>query len=271
MRFTKITEADSDHDKLEQMSVEQLSLIINEEDQTVANAVKKILPQINSFIDATLPKMQQGGRLIYIGAGTSGRIGILDASECPPTFGVSPERVIGLIAGGDDAIRTAVEDAEDDPNQGWKDLEKNHISSLDTVVGIAASGTTPFVLGSLQACKSKGITTASISCNPGSPIAEQADFPMVPVVGPEVITGSSRMKAGTAQKMILNTISSVLMIKLGHVKGNRMVDMQLSNKKLQQRAIRMVCESSLVSKEKAIELLRIHGSVRKVLNHLKNE
>lgn len=271
MRFTKITEADSNHDKLELMSVEQLSLIINEEDQTVANAVKKILPQINSFIDATLPKMQQGGRLIYIGAGTSGRIGILDASECPPTFGVSPERVMGLIAGGDDAIRTAIEGAEDDPNQGWKDLEKHHISSLDTVVGIAASGTTPFVLGSLQACKSKGITTASISCNPGSPIAEQADFPMIPVVGPEVITGSSRMKAGTAQKMILNTISSVLMIKLGHVKGNRMVDMQLSNKKLQQRAIRMVCESSLVSKEKAIELLRIHGSVRKVLNHLKNE
>lgn len=271
MRFTKITEADSNHDKLEQMSVEQLSLIINEEDQTVADAVKKILPQINSFIEVTLHKMQQGGRLIYIGAGTSGRLGILDASECPPTFGVSSERVLGVIAGGDSAIRTAVEGAEDDLNQGWKDLEKHRISKMDTVVGIAASGTTPYVLGTLQKCKSKGITTASISCNPGSPIAEQADYPMVPVVGPEVITGSSRMKAGTAQKMILNTISSILMIKLGHIKGNRMVDMQLSNQKLHQRAIRMVCESSLVSEEKAIELLGVYGSVRKVLNHLKNE
>ena len=271
MRFTKITEADSNHDKLEEMSVEQLSIIINEEDQTVSNAVKKILPQINSFIDATLPKMQQGGRLIYIGAGTSGRLGILDASECPPTFGVSSKLVLGLIAGGDSAIRTAVEGAEDDLNQGWKDLEKHRISNMDTVVGIAASGTTPYVLGTLQKCKSKGITTASISCNPGSPIAEQADYPMVPVVGPEVITGSSRMKAGTAQKMILNIISSVLMIKLGHVKGNRMVDMQLSNQKLHQRAIRMVCESSSISEEKAIELLGVYGSVRKVLNHLKNE
>ena len=271
MRFTKITEADSNHDKPEQMSVEQLSLIINEEDQTVADAVKKILPQINSFIEVTLLKMQQGGRLIYIGAGTSGRLGIIDASECPPTFGVSSERVLGIIAGGDGAIRTAVEGAEDDMKQGWKDLEKYHISNLDTVVGIAASGTTPYVLGVIQACKSKGITTASISCNPGSPIAKQADYPMIPVVGPEVITGSSRMKAGTAQKMILNTISSILMIKLGHVKGNRMVDMQLSNQKLHQRAIRMVCESSLVSEEKAIELLNVYGSVRKVLNHLKNE
>ena len=271
MSFTKITEADSNYDKLEQMSVEQLSLIINEEDQRVASAVKKILPQINSFIDATLPKMQQGGRLIYIGAGTSGRLGILDASECPPTFGVSPDLVLGLIAGGNDAIRTAVEGAEDDPNQGWKDLKKQHISRLDTVVGIAASGTTPYVLGTLQRCKSKGITTASISCNPGSPIAEKVDYPMIPVVGPEVITGSSRMKAGTAQKLILNTISSVLMIKLGHVKGNRMVDMQLSNQKLHQRAVRMVCESSSISEEKAIELLRIHGSVRKALNHLQNE
>lgn len=271
MSFTKITEADSNYDKLEQMSVEQLSLIINEEDQRVASAVKKILPQINSFIDATLLKMQQGGRLIYIGAGTSGRLGILDASECPPTFGVSPDLVLGLIAGGDDAIRTAVEGAEDNPNQGWKDLKKQHISTLDTVVGIAASGTTPYVLGTLQRCKSKGITTASISCNPGSPIAEEADYPMIPVVGPEVITGSSRMKAGTAQKLILNTISSVLMIKLGHVKGNRMVDMQLSNQKLHQRAVRIVCESSSISEEKAIELLRIHGSVRKALNHLQNE
>jgi N-acetylmuramic acid 6-phosphate etherase len=271
MSFTKITESESNHNNLEKMSVEQLSLIINEEDQTVANAVKKTLPQINSFIDTTLPKMQQGGRLFYIGAGTSGRLGILDASECPPTFGVSQDHVIGLIAGGDGAIQTGVEGAEDDSEQGWKDLENLRVSTLDTVVGIAASGTTPYVVGAIQACKSKGITTAAISCNPGSPIAKQADYPMVPVVGPEVITGSSRMKAGTAQKMILNTISSVLMIKLGHVKGNRMVDMQLSNQKLHHRAIRMVCESSPVSEEKAIELLRIHGSVRKVLNHLKNE
>ena len=168
MSFTKITEAESNHDNLEQMSVEQLSLVINDEDQNVAKAVKKILPQINLFIDVTLPKMQQGGRLIYLGAGTSGRLGILDASECPPTFGVSPDHVIGLIAGGDDAIRTAVEGAEDDSEQGWKDLENLHVSTLDTVVGIAASGTTPYVVGAIQACKSKGITTAAISCNPGS-------------------------------------------------------------------------------------------------------
>jgi N-acetylmuramic acid 6-phosphate etherase len=271
MSFTKITEADSNHDNLEQMSVEQLSLIINDEDQTVADAVKMILPDINSLIDTTLPKMQQGGRLIYIGAGTSGRLGVLDASECPPTFGVSPNLVVGLIAGGDRAIRTAAEGAEDDPNQGWKDLEKHHVSNLDTVVGIAASGTTPYVLGAIQACKSKGITTAGISCNPGSPISEQADYPIIPVVGPEMITGSSRMKAGTAQKIILNTISSVLMIKLGHVKGNRMVDMQLSNQKLHERAILMVCESTSLSRDSAIELLRIHGSVRMVLNHLENE
>ena len=239
MRFTKITEADSNHDKLEQMSVEHLSLIINEEDKTVANAVKKILPQINSFINATLPTMQQGGRLIYIGAGTSGRLGILDASECPPTFGVSPERVIGLIAGGDGAIRTAVEGAEDDLNQGWKDLKKQHISSLDTVVGIAASGTTPYVLGTLQSCKSKGITTASISCNPGSPITEQADYPMVPVVGPEVITGSSRMKAGTAQKICLNIISSMVMVKMGRVQNGIMSHMIPTNEKLRQRKLRL--------------------------------
>ena len=268
MSFTKITEAESNHDNLEQMSVEQLSLVINDEDQNVAKAVKKILPQINLFIDVTLPKMQQGGRLIYLGAGTSGRLGILDASECPPTFGVSPDHVIGLIAGGDGAIRTAVEGAEDDSEQGWKDLENLHVSTLDTVVGIAASGTTPYVVGAIQACKSKGITTAAISCNPGSPLAKEADHPIAPVVGPEVITGSSRMKAGTAQKMILNTISTVLMIKLGHVKGNQMVDMQLSNQKLQERAVRMVRESSAVDEEKAIELLQIHGSVRSVLKHL---
>lgn len=268
MSFTKITEAESNHDNLEQMSVEQLSLIINDEDQHVANAVKKILPQINMFIDATLPKMQQGGRLIYLGAGTSGRLGILDASECPPTFGVSPDHVIGLIAGGDGAIRTAVEGAEDDSEQGWKDLENLHVSTLDTVLGIAASGTTPYVVGAIQACKSNGIATAGVSCNPGSPLAEEVDHPIVPVVGPEVVTGSSRMKAGTAQKMILNTISTVLMIKLGHVKGNRMVDMQLSNQKLQERAVRMVCESSAVDEEKAMELLQFHGSVRSVLKHL---
>ena len=271
MSFTKLTEAESNHKNLDHMSVEQLSLVINEEDQTVANAVQKTLPQINALIDATLPKMQQGGRLVYLGAGTSGRLGILDASECPPTFGVSPDHVIGLIAGGDEAIRTAVEGAEDNTNQGWKDLMDIQISTLDTVVGIAASGTTPYVVGAIERCKAKGITTAGISCNPGSPLAEITDYPMVPVVGPEVITGSSRMKAGTAQKMILNTISTVLMIKLGHVKGNRMVDMQLSNQKLKERAVRMVCGSSAVSEEKAIELLKKHGSVRSVFKHLNHE
>lgn len=271
MSFFKITEADSNHDNLEQLSVAELSQIISTEDQGIAAAVRTVLPIINQFIEVVLPKMQKGGRLIYLGAGTSGRLGILDASECPPTFGVSPDVIVGLIAGGDDAIRTAVEGAEDNPSQGWKDLENLKVTNLDCVVGIAASGTTPYVVGALQNCQQKGITTASISCNPGSPITEVSDHPIVAMVGPEVITGSSRMKAGTAQKMILNTLSTVLMIKLGHVKGNRMVDMKLNNNKLKERAVRMVCNVSNINAEKATQLLQEHGSVRAVLDHLNHE
>lgn len=270
MSFDKITEKDSLYDHLDQMDTEQLLRSMNQEDQKVATAVQKILPEIKSFIEATLPKMEEGGRLFYIGAGTSGRLGILDASECPPTFGVSDDRVIGLIAGGDQAIRKAVENAEDNSHQAYKDLEQFHINSSDTVIGIAASGTTPYVLGGLTKCKDHHITTGAITCNPGSPIHEIANHAISPVVGPEFVTGSSRMKAGTAQKMILNMISTSLMIRLGHVKGNKMVDMQLSNDKLVDRGTRMIVEETGVSYDLAQQLLKEHRSVRAVVNHIKN-
>lgn len=271
MGFKKITESSSHYDNLENLSIRDLVEIINTEDQKVAHAVQAILPEISAFIEAVLPRMQAGGRLFYVGAGTSGRLGILDASECPPTFGIDPGLVVGLIAGGDHAIRQAVEGAEDNRTQGWKDLETYNINSNDNVVGIAASGTTPYVVGTLEACNEHNILTACVSCNPGSPLTKTARYPIVPVVGPEVITGSSRMKAGTAQKMILNTLSTVLMIKLGHVKGNRMVDMKLNNNKLKERAVRMVCNVSNISAEKATQLLQEHGSVRAVLDHLNHE
>lgn len=265
--MNRITESDSHYNDLELMSAHDLLSNINREDQKVALAVQAILPQIEAFVSHTLPRMQQGGRLFYLGAGTSGRLGIVDASECPPTFGVDQGVVVGLIAGGDKAIRKAVEFAEDDNQQGWKDLLEHNINDKDTVVGIAASGTTPYVLGALKSCHENHISTGGITCNPESPLAELAMFPMTPVVGPEFVTGSTRMKSGTAQKLVLNMVSTALMIQLGHVKGNKMVDMQLSNDKLVDRGARMIQQETNCSYEVALELLKKHGSVRKAVQN----
>jgi N-acetylmuramic acid 6-phosphate etherase len=261
----RITEQPSRHDALEQKSTLELLQGINAEDRTVAEAVEKVIPAIADLAEAVTERMKRGGRLFYLGAGTSGRLGIVDASECPPTFGVAHGLVIGLIAGGDTAIRKAVEFAEDDSEQGWKDLQEHHIGPDDTVVGIAASGTTPYVIGALEACNAHGILTAAITCNPGSPVAEVAKHPIVAVVGPEFVTGSTRMKSGTAQKLVLNMISTSVMIRLGRVKGNRMVDMQLSNHKLIDRGTRMVMDGLKVSYEVANEMLRHYGSVRRAI------
>ncbi len=268
MKSNNITEQDSKHNDLERMETADLLRAINEEDQTVALAVQKVIPAIEVLVDVIVKKMKAGGRLFYIGAGTSGRLGILDASECPPTFGVAADKVIGIIAGGDTAIRHAVENAEDDTVQAFKDLKKHTICDKDVVIGIAASGRTPYVIGGLEACNKNNILTAGITCNPGSPLALTAKHPIVAVVGAEFITGSSRMKAGTAQKMILNMISTSVMIKLGHIKGNKMVDMQLSNDKLVDRGTRMIMESTHLDYESANELLKKYGSVRKVLDHV---
>ena len=251
------------------MSTADILANINKEDQKVAFAVQSAIPQIEAFVDQVYPKMLKGGRLFYIGAGTSGRLGIIDASECPPTFGVSHETVVGIIAGGDKAIRKAVEHAEDDDAMAWKDLQEHEISSLDSLVGIAASGTTPYVIGAIKTARKEGLITAGITVNPGSPLALESIYPIVVPVGPEFVTGSSRMKAGTAQKMVLNMISTSLMIKLGRVKGNRMVDMQLSNNKLIDRGTLMVMESLAVDYAKANELLKLHGSVRKAIENYK--
>lgn len=261
----RITESNSNYDGLEKMSVNELLLNINREDKKVALAVQECIPQIEAFVKACYSRMMKGGRLFYIGAGTSGRLGVVDASECPPTFGVAENVVIGLIAGGDKAIRKAVEFAEDDTDQGWMDLQQFVITGLDTVVGIAASGTTPYVLGALKMCRRNKILTAGITSNPGSPLALKADYPIIPVVGPEFVTGSTRMKSGTAQKLVLNMISTSLMIQLGHVKGNKMVDMQLSNNKLVERGTKMIANALKCSSDEAFELLRIHGSVRKAI------
>lgn len=263
----KITESDSNHQNLEQMSTLELLSNINREDQTVANAVELIIPSIEKFVDAAFEKLNNGGRIFYLGAGTSGRLGILDASECPPTFGVSADLVIGLIAGGDSAIRKAVEFAEDDREQGWKDLMEYHIDNNDVVVGIAASGTTPYVLGAIQSAKENGILTAGISCNPESPLSALVQHSMVAEVGPEFVTGSTRMKSGTAQKLILNMISTSLMIKLGRVQGNKMVDMQLSNHKLVERGAKMIQSQLNIDFEDAKSLLLKHGSVRKAVEN----
>ena len=267
MTFTKTTEQDSHYNHLETMSVSELLLNINKEDSTVPLAVNKALEQIESLINQILLKINSGGRLFYIGAGTSGRLGILDASECPPTFGVSHDLVIGLIAGGDDAIRKAVENAEDSTTQGWKDLQTNNISSNDVVIGIAASGTTPYVVSTLKKCNENNIITGCITMNEDSPLALVAQFPIVCVVGPEFVTGSSRMKAGTAQKLILNMISTSTMIQLGKVKGNKMVDMQLSNDKLVNRGTRMIMDELQIDENKAKRLLIKHGSVRNAINY----
>ncbi len=269
--MNRITESSSLYSSLETMSTAELLENINREDQKVALAVEKEIPAITAFVEACFPRMQKGGRLFYIGAGTSGRLGIVDASECPPTFGVEQGIVVGIIAGGDSAIRKAVEFAEDNREQAWIDLEAYAINELDTVVGIAASGSTPYVLGGLEKAQSAGILTAGISCNPDSPLAQLAAFPITPVVGPEFVTGSTRMKSGTAQKLVLNMISTALMIKLGRVKGNKMVDMQLSNNKLVDRGSRMIAEELNISFEEANQLLQKYGSVRKAIDNFLNE
>jgi len=267
MSFTKTTETDSNYNHLENMTVAELLRNINTEDKTVALAVEKALPQIENLSQIVSEKIKNGGRLFYIGAGTSGRLGIVDASECPPTFGVPQGLVVGLIAGGDTAIRKAVEFAEDSSTQGWKDLQKEKISEKDIVIGIAASGTTPYVIGALQKCNEKNIATGCITCNEGSPLAKTAKFPVVVVVGPEFITGSSRMKAGTAQKLVLNMISTAAMIQFGRVKGNKMVDMQLSNNKLVDRGTKMLMDELNIAYEEASQLLKTHGSVRTAIKN----
>ena len=270
MTFIKTTELSSAFDHLETMSVADLLSNINKEDQTVPFAVEKALPQIELLVTEIVTKLQDGGRLFYIGAGTSGRLGIVDASECPPTFGVPFELVNGIIAGGDLAIRKAVERAEDDVNQAWIDLQQHNISNKDVVIGIAASGTTPYVIGGLKKCNENQISTGSISCNAGSPLSQTAQFPIEVIVGPEFVTGSSRMKAGTAQKLVLNMISTATMIRLGKVKGNKMVDMQLSNDKLVERGIQMIMAEINVSHEEAESLLLTNGSVRNAVNAFLN-
>jgi N-acetylmuramic acid 6-phosphate etherase len=260
----KTTEEDSYYDELEKMSVNELLSNMNKEDKTVPHAVEKAIPHIEALVSKIVPRMQDGGRLFYIGAGTSGRLGIVDASECPPTYGIAHGIVIGLIAGGDEAIRKAVEFAEDDLQQGWSDLKAYDISKKDTVIGIAASGTTPYVVGALKKCNDEGILTGCITCNKGSEITKIAQIPIEILVGPEFVTGSTRMKSGTAQKLVLNMISTSVMIKLGRVKGNKMVDMQLSNNKLIDRGTKMLMKNTgLDDYEKARSLLLEHGSVRK--------
>jgi N-acetylmuramic acid 6-phosphate etherase len=267
----KTTEQESYYNHLEKMSTRELLENINREDHKVPEVVKKSIPQIEQLVEAIVDKMLAGGRLFYIGAGTSGRLGIVDASECPPTFGVAHGLVIGIIAGGEVAIRKAVEFAEDSREQGWKDLQQYLISNRDVLVGITASGTTPYVLGALEQAKIYGITTACITCNDNAPVARYADYPVVAIVGPEFITGSTRMKAGTAQKLILNMISTATMIKLGRVQGNRMVDMQLTNEKLIDRGTRIVMEQLNLPYETANQLLLQHGSVRKAVEYGRNK
>ncbi len=264
--MSKVTESESRYSDIDKMDVKTILESINGEDKTVANAVAKTLPQIEKLVVEVVERINKGGRLFYIGAGTSGRLGIVDASECPPTFGVPFGLVVGIIAGGDSAIRKAVEFAEDDFNQAIKDLDDYLINENDTVVGIAASGSTPYVVGGLKNCNAKNILTSCITCNPESEVAKIAKIPIVAVTGPEFITGSTRMKSGTAQKLILNMISTSVMVKLGRVKGNRMVDMQLSNNKLIDRGTKMIMDELNVSYEKANELLKIYQSVRKAID-----
>lgn len=258
----KITESPSRHRHLEKMTVGELLRNINAEDQTVPLAVAEAIPQIEALVQAIVPKMRESGRLFYIGAGTSGRLGIVDASEIPPTYGAPPGWVVGLIAGGDSAIRKAVEGAEDSITLAWEDLSAHQVDTLDVVVGIAASGTTPYVVHGLHACRERGITTGCITCNPGAPVLLEADFPVLVVTGPEFVTGSTRMKAGTAQKLVLNMISTSVMIQLGRVQDNKMVDMQLSNNKLIDRGTKMVMQATGLDYEPAQALLLRHGSVR---------
>jgi N-acetylmuramic acid 6-phosphate etherase len=259
------TESTSYYENLEHMSVQDLLTNINREDKSVPLAIEKVIPQIASLINVIVEKMQGGGRLFYIGAGTSGRLGVVDASEIPPTYGMPHGKVIGLIAGGDKAIRKAVENAEDDPIQGWKDVEEHSINQQDVLIGIAASGRTPYVIGALKTARANGIVTGCIVCNEKSEVAKNSDFPIEVIVGPEFVTGSTRMKSGTAQKLVLNMISTTAMVKLGRVKGNKMVDMQLTNIKLVDRGVKMIVSETGVSYEEAEQLLRQYGSVRKAV------
>lgn len=261
-----VTESPSHFRNLEKMSVSELIIHINQEDAYVHQAVHEVLPQIEKLIGQVLLRMQQGGRLFYLGSGTSGRLGVLDASELPPTFGVPFGLVTGLISGGEPALRKAVENAEDNPDQAWDELLLLGVSKTDSVIGIAASGTTPYVVGGIQKARKNGMLTGCITCNPGSPLAKAAEFPVEAIVGPEFVTGSTRMKAGTAQKMILNMISTTLMIKLGKVKGNKMVNLQPSNKKLIARGSLMIMEELTIDYESARELLLKHGSVKKAID-----
>jgi len=263
----KTTESDSNYDGLDKMSTVDLLTNINREDKTVALSVENQIPQIEQLINAIVPKMKIGGRLFYLGAGTSGRLGVIDASECPPTFGVDHGLVIGIMAGGDKAMRKAVEFAEDNTDLGWKDLQTYNINENDVVIGIAASGTTPYVIGALKKCQEENVATGSIVCNANSPVSKVANFPIEVVVGPEFVTGSTRMKSGTAQKLVLNMISTSVMIQLGKVKGNKMVDMHLSNNKLVDRGIKMIMSEIGVDYETANALLKQFGSIRNVVNN----
>lgn len=271
MAFQKITESESLYDNLDQMSVRELLEGINNEDRKVSIAVGREIPKIEKLVTRIVERMRRGGRLFYIGAGTSGRLGVLDASEIPPTYGMPNTLVIGLIAGGDRALRNPVESAEDDLDKAWEELQQYHINTNDTLVGIAASGTTPYVIGALRKARSEGILTASISCNPDSPMAAEAEIAIEPVVGPEFVTGSTRMKSGTAQKMVLNMITTSTMIKLGRVKGNRMVNMQLTNQKLVDRGTRMIMEELRLDYEQSKNLLLLHGSVREAIDSYHRE
>jgi N-acetylmuramic acid 6-phosphate etherase len=265
--MVSLTEQPSNYDDLEKMSVKDLLININKEDGKVHLAVSQIIPDIEKVVDAIIPRMMKGGRVFYVGAGTSGRLGILDASEIPPTFGVPYDIIIGIIAGGDKAIRKAVESAEDDINGAWRDLAKFKPKSNDCVIGIAASGRTPYVIGAVKDARQAGLFTACITCNPDTELAKNVDLPLEALVGPEFVTGSTRMKAGTAQKLILNMLTTTTMIKLGRVKGNKMVDMQLTNQKLIERGSKMIMEELEISVDESRRLLLLHGSVRKVIEN----
>ena len=271
MAFIKISEQPSLYDNLEKKSIHELLTDINIEDKKVALAVENVIPQIEKLVSLIVPRMKKGGRVFYMGAGTSGRLGVLDASEIPPTFGVTPTHIIGLIAGGDIALRNAVEKAEDDEQRGWEELKEHKINTKDTVIGIAASGTTPYVIGALRKAREYGILTGCITSNPDSPMAEVSDVPIEMVVGPEFVTGSSRMKSGTGQKMILNMISTSVMIQLGRVKGNRMVNMQLTNQKLIDRGTRMIVDELGLDYNHARRILLMYGSVKKAIDAYRAE
>jgi len=267
----RTTEQASAYRNFDHLSIRSMLRVMNREDRSVARSVGRALPEVERLAEAIYRQMNAGGRLFYLGAGTSGRLGIVDASECPPTFGVESGRVVGLIAGGDAAIRKAVEFAEDQPDGGWNDLQAHHVGSGDVVVGLAASGTTPYVVGALAECRRRNIPTGCITCNQNSPLAAQADYPVVVVVGPEVISGSTRLKSGTAQKFVLNMLTTTVMVRLGYVRGNRMVHMQLSNNKLWDRGIRMLRQEYPITEAEARRLLNIHGSVDAVMRQLESQ